>query len=71
MLVIETKLYGNQSQYQILDEMIRTASFVRNSCLRFWMDNEKVGQYDLSRQCKVLAQEFEWAKKTQFYGSTS
>ncbi len=43
--------------------MIRTASFVRNSCLRYWMDNEKVGQYDLSRQCKILASEFEWAKK--------
>ncbi len=62
MLVIEAKLYGNQPQYRILDEMIRTASFVRNSCLRYWMDNEKVGQYDLSGQCKILASEFEWAK---------
>ena len=53
MLVIESKLYGNQPQYQILDEMIRTASFVRNSCLRYWMENKKVGQYDLSRQCKI------------------
>ena len=63
MLVIEAKLYGNQPQYQILDEMIRTASFVRNSCLRYWMDHDSVGQYDLSRQCKVLASDFEWAKK--------
>ena len=63
MLVLEAKLYGNQPQSKILDEMIRTASFVRNSCLRYWMDNEKVGQYDLSRLCKELASEFEWAKK--------
>lgn len=63
MLVIEAKLYGNKPQYQKLDEMIRTASFVRNSCLRYWMDNEGVGQYDLSRLCKELASEFEWAKK--------
>jgi putative transposase len=27
------------------------------------MDNVKVGQYDLSRLCKELASEFEWAKK--------
>jgi putative transposase len=63
MLVIEAKLYGNKPQYTKLDEMIRTASFVRNSCIRYWMDNEKVGQYDLSRLCKELASEFEWAKK--------
>ena len=63
MLVIETKLYGNSSQYQKIEEMIRTASFVRNSCIRYWMDNQKVGQYDLSRLCKELAKEFEWAKK--------
>jgi putative transposase len=59
MLVLEAKLYGNQPQDRILDEMIRTASFVRNSCLRYWMDQEKVGQYDLSRLCKELASEFE------------
>jgi len=63
MLVIEAKLYGNQFQYQKIDQMIRTASFVRNSCLRYWMDNKGVGQYDLSRLCKELASEFEWAKK--------
>jgi putative transposase len=63
MLVIEAKLYGNYLQSQKLDEMIRTASFVRNSCLRYWMDNDKVGQYDLSRLCKELASEFEWANK--------
>lgn len=63
MLVLEAKLYGNQHQYRILDEMIRTASFVRNSCIRYWIDNKEVGQYDLSRLCKDLAKEFEWAKK--------
>lgn len=63
MLVLEAKLYGSQYQAQILDEMIRTATFVRNSCLRYWMDNKDVGQYDLSALCKNLAKEFEWAKK--------
>lgn len=63
MLVIKAKLYGNQSQYHKLDEMIRTASFVRNSCIRYWMDHKGVGQYDLSRLCKQLASQFEWANK--------
>jgi putative transposase len=56
-------MYGNLPQYQIFDEMIITASFVRKSILRYWMDNKGVGQYDLSRLCKELAQDFEWAKK--------
>jgi putative transposase len=63
MFVLEAKLYGNQPQYHIVDEMIRTATFVRNSCLRYWMDHENVGQYDLSKLCKDLSHQFEWAKK--------
>lgn len=63
MLVLEAKLRGTQEQYQIIDEMIRTAQFIRNSCIRYWMDNRKVGQYDLSKLCAVLAKEYEWAGK--------
>ena len=63
MLVYEFKLAGKQWQYSLIDEAIRTALFIRNSCVRYWMDNEKVGKYDLSAYCKVLAENFEWAKK--------
>lgn len=63
MLVVELKLRGKQEQYSLIDEAIRTALFVRNSCVRHWMDNEKIGKYDLSAYCKVLAKEFEWAGK--------
>lgn len=63
MLVYEFKLAGKQQQYSLIDEAVRTALFVRNSCLRYWMDNETVGKYDLSAYCKVLAENFEWAKK--------
>ncbi|WP_334733937.1 hypothetical protein [Nostoc sp.] len=38
MLVFEAKLEGTKEQYQSLDEAIRTARFVRNSCVRYWMD---------------------------------
>lgn len=65
MLVFEAKLSGTDEQYKRLDEAIRTARFVRNSCLRYWMDNkgEKVGRYQLNIYCAVLAKEFPWARK--------
>ena len=63
MLVFEAKIEGINEQYQILDEMIQTARFVRNSCLRYWMDNRGVSGYDLNKYCKVLREQFEWCKK--------
>jgi putative transposase len=63
MLVFEAKLRGINEQYAILDEMIRTARFVRNSCLRYWMENIGVDRYDLNKYCKVLREQYEWCKK--------
>lgn len=63
MLVYEFKLKGKQQQFNLIDEAIRTALFVRNSCIRYWMDNPKIGKYDLSAYCKELAANFEWANK--------
>ncbi|AFZ23003.1 transposase [Cylindrospermum stagnale PCC 7417] len=55
MLVFEAKLEGTNEQYRKLDEAIRTARFVRNSCVRYWMDNQGIGKYELSAYCAVLA----------------
>jgi hypothetical protein len=55
MLVFEAKLEGTNEQYRKLDEAIRTARFVRNSCVRYWMDNKGIGKYELSAYCAVLA----------------
>ncbi len=63
MLVLESKLEGTNGQYEKLDEAIRTARFVRNSCLKYWMNNRGVGKYELSAYCAVLAKEFPWANK--------
>ncbi|NJR22462.1 MAG: IS200/IS605 family element transposase accessory protein TnpB [Richelia sp. CSU_2_1] len=65
MLVFESKLEGTQPQYEALDEAIRTARFVRNSCLKYWQENQGIGRYDLSKYCAVLANcpDFPWAKK--------
>ena len=61
MLVLEMKIYAKHKQCLAIDEAIRTAQFIRNKALRYWMDNKGVGKYDLSAYCKVLAAEFSFA----------
>jgi putative transposase len=63
MIVLEFKLKGKQQQYRVVDDMIRTAQFIQNKALRYWMDNQNVKLSDLYKQCAVLAKEFEWAGK--------
>ena len=63
MITLEYKLKGRPAQYRIIDDMIRTAQFVRNKALRYWMDNQNVKLSDLYKQCAILACEFEWAGK--------
>ncbi|NEO95735.1 MAG: transposase, partial [Moorea sp. SIO3G5] len=43
MLVLEFKVKGNKTQYAAIDEAIRTGQFVRNKCIRYWMDNKGIG----------------------------
>jgi putative transposase len=64
MRVMEAKLLnGTAEQYQALDEAIRTAQFVRNKCVRYWMDNKSVNKAVLYAHCKDLAKEFAFARK--------
>ncbi len=64
MIVREAKLLnGTQQQYLALDDAIRTAQFIRNKALRYWMDNPGITKADLYALCKDLAQEFPFAKK--------
>ena len=66
MLVVEAKLKnGTPEQYQRLDEAIRTSQFVRNSCVRYWMDNKGTTRNDLQKLCAVLAnnKETPWVNK--------
>ncbi|EGJ28491.1 MULTISPECIES: RNA-guided endonuclease TnpB family protein [Moorena] len=58
MIILEFKAYGKKQQYQAIEEAIRTVKFVRNSCLRLWIDNKGINKYDLNKYCKVLAKEF-------------
>lgn len=64
MLVYEAKLKGTIDQYGKLDEAIRTGLFVRNACIRLWMDGSAKSRNDLYKYCKTLADnpDFPWAK---------
>ncbi|MBD1830426.1 transposase [Microcoleus vaginatus GB1-A2] len=63
MIILEFKLKGKAQQYRVIDDMIRTAQFVRNKTLRYWIDNQGVKLVDLYKQCAIMAKEFEWAGK--------
>ncbi len=64
MIVREAKLLnGTKEQYQAVDDAIRTAQFIRNKAVRYWMDNQGVGKADLYKLCKTLAKEFAFALK--------
>jgi putative transposase len=58
MLVFEFKAYGNQQQFDAIDEALRTVQFIRNKAIRLWMDHVKIGKNELSKYCAVLAKEF-------------
>ncbi len=63
MIIFEFKVKAKLAQYIAIDEAIRTVQFIRNKCLRFWMDNEKVSKYDLNKYSAVVANEFGFADK--------
>jgi putative transposase len=63
MIVFEFKVKGKESQYRAIDEAIRTSQFIQNKCLRYWMENKDLRQYDLNKYCAVLAAEFPFAEE--------
>ncbi|QDZ38878.1 transposase [Euhalothece natronophila Z-M001] len=63
MFVLEFKVKAKKAQTQAIDEAIRTTQFIRNKCIRYWMDNQGVNKYALNKLCKQLAEEFSWAKE--------
>ena len=66
MLVVEAKLKnGTTEQYAKLDDAIRSGQFIRNKCIRYWLDNKGTTRNDLQKLCRVLAQnpETPWAKQ--------
>ncbi len=63
MLVLEFKVRSPKpEQCQAIDEAIRTAQFVRNKCLRYWMDNRGVGKYDIYKHNTQLRKEYQFVR---------
>ncbi len=69
MIVLEYKLVATDKQKRGIDEAIRTAQFIRNACLRYWMDakdsEKSVGKYDISKRTTQLRSECQLANNTQ------
>ena len=63
MIILEFKAKGKESQYSAIDEAIRAVQFIRNSCIRLWLNNKGTGKSDLSRYSKILAKEFPFANE--------
>ena len=61
MLIYEYKVAGTHKQYTAIDEAIKITQFIRNKCLRKWMDERGISANDLQTYCAVLAQEYFFA----------
>ncbi len=61
MLVCEDKVAGTKKQYAAIEEAIRTVQFIRNKCLRLWMDERGISKNDLQCYCAELAREYSFA----------
>src|SRR5690349_14431439 len=57
MLIYEYKVAGTKKQYAAIDEAIRIVQFIRNKCLRVWMDTRGTNRNDLQCYCAVLARQ--------------
>ena len=59
----EYKLDGAKQQYAAIDGAMRSVQFIRNKCLRLWMDTRGISKNDLQRYCAVLAKDFPFASR--------
>ena len=62
MLIYEYKLDGAKAHYAAIDEAIRVCQFIRNKCLRKWMDDHAT-KNDLQTYCAVVAREYPFASR--------
>src|SRR5215469_4769155 len=63
VLILEYKLRVNKTQAAAIDEAIRTVQFIRNKCLRVWMDGRGIGDNDLQVSCSQLAKDYPFAAR--------
>jgi putative transposase len=59
--VYEYKVDGTQSQYQAIEEAIRITQFIRNKCVRLWMETRGTNRNALQCYCAQLASSYDFA----------
>lgn len=65
MLVLEYKIKAKPAQYRAIEEAIRTVQFIRNKCLRYWIDGTKEAKIDrfaLNKYSTELRNEFSFVR---------
>ncbi len=63
MLVLEYKVKAKKLQYLAIEEAIKTTQFIRNKCLRYWMDapkKAKIDRFALNKYSTELRNEFKF-----------
>jgi putative transposase len=63
VLILDYKLRTTKAQQAAIDEAIRTVQFIRNKCLRLWMEGRGIGDNALQVYCAQLAKEFPFAAR--------
>ena len=61
MLIFEYKVDASKKQYAAIEEAMRVVQFIRNKCLRLWMDERGISKNDLQCYCAVLAKAYPFA----------
>ncbi|MBE3564609.1 MAG: hypothetical protein IMW90_02655 [Thermogemmatispora sp.] len=61
MLIYECKSRGNQAQYDAIEEARRVTQFIRNKCLRLWMNPRGTSRNGRQCFCSQLANGYVFA----------
>ena len=62
MLIFEYKVDASKEQSSAIEEAMRVVQFIRNKCLRLWMDERGISRNDLQCYCAVLAKDYPFAR---------
>jgi len=62
MLIFEYKVDASKEQSSAIEEAMRVVQFIRNKCLRLWMDERGISKNDLQCYCAVLAKDYPFAR---------
>ncbi len=66
LLVLEYKIKANKTKLIAIEDAIRTTQFIRNKCLRYWMDaskDEKINRFALNKYSTELRNDYNFVKQ--------